>query len=154
MARHAHAQCKSKALHKAQALCSEQGVRLTPLRQRVLEMVWDSHTPSKPYDLLERLKHEDFNAQPPTVYRALEFLQANGLVHRLNSLNAYIGCTHPQAHADCTLLICTQCGDVAESCDDAVLQAVVKAANRVRFTAAHASLEITGQCSDCSRHAH
>lgn len=154
MARHVHAHCKSNALRHAQALCHEQGLRFTPLRQRVLEMIWDSHAPSKPYDLLERLKHEEFNAQPPTVYRALEFLQAHGLVHRLNSLHAFVGCTHPQAHADCTLLICTQCGNVTESCEHEVQQAVLNAAAKASFHMKQTWIEIMGHCADCTQHAH
>ena len=93
---HDHSRCVAEALAEAEALCAKQGTRLTTLRKRVLELVWASHKPLGAYDILGVLSEEDGRrAAPPTVYRALDFLLENGLVHRIASLNAFIGCVHP-----------------------------------------------------------
>ena len=71
---HQHHQCISQALESAQEVCAQRGVRLTPLRKRVLELVWQSHKPLGAYDILEVLSREDGRrAAPPTVYRGLDF---------------------------------------------------------------------------------
>ena len=90
----------------------ERGVRLTPLRRRVLELVWGSHRAVKAYDLLAALGDAVGAAKPPTVYRALEFLMAQGLVHRIDSLNAFVGCPQPDHRHSAQFLICGGCGDV------------------------------------------
>ena len=94
---HDHAQCIDAALDKAADLCSRRGARLTKLRRRVLELVWQGHAAVKAYDLLGALDRGAGAAKPPTVYRALDFLIAHGLVHRLESLNAFVGCPAPEA---------------------------------------------------------
>src|SRR5690606_29433035 len=75
--------------------CRARGLRLTPLRLEVLELVAASEKPVKAYDLLDRLKTDRAGAAPPTVYRALDFLLDNGFIHKLESINAYVGCHHP-----------------------------------------------------------
>src|SRR3954453_3718975 len=92
---HDHADCVAAALGAAERLCARRGARLTELRRRVLELIWRSHEPIGAYALLDRLGRERGRVAPPTVYRALEFLIAHGLVHRIASLNAFIGCVHP-----------------------------------------------------------
>jgi len=89
---HDHASCVAAAVATAEKLCQERGLRFTSIRCRVLELVWGSHKPIGAYDILEVLGKESESAAPPTVYRALEFLIEAGLVHRLDSLNAFIGC--------------------------------------------------------------
>jgi Fur family zinc uptake transcriptional regulator len=81
-------------------LCAQKGLRLTALRRRVLELVWQSHKPLGAYDILAVLSEQDGRrAAPPTVYRALDFLLENGLVHRISSLNAFVGCDAPGTRA-------------------------------------------------------
>lgn len=88
---HDHSRCVTHALTEAESICTRQGLRLTALRKRVLELVWHSHKPLGAYDILGVLSEEDGRrAAPPTVYRALDFLLENGLVHRIASLNAFI----------------------------------------------------------------
>jgi len=90
---HDHSRCVSHALAEAETICARQGLRLTALRKRVLELVWASHKPLGAYDILGVLSDEDGRrAAPPTVYRALDFLLENGLVHRIASLNAITDC--------------------------------------------------------------
>src|SRR5581483_8522848 len=92
---HDHALCIDDALAAAERQCAARGARLTEQRRRVLELIWKSHAPVGAYTLLDRLREGGVRAQPPTVYRALEFLVENGLIHRIESLNAYVGCADP-----------------------------------------------------------
>ena len=104
--RHDHRHCVTNALDDAKTICSERGARLTPVRQRVLEIIWQSHRPLGAYAILEVLAKEGHSPAPPTVYRALEFLLTHGLVHRLSSLNAFIGCTRPGHPGAGQFLLC------------------------------------------------
>jgi Fur family transcriptional regulator, zinc uptake regulator len=154
---HDHDHCVEDALERAEAVCEARHVRLTAIRRDVLELVWSSHAPAGAYDLMDRLETRrradgtdgGGRIAPPTVYRALEFLKDKGLVHRIESLNAYVGCAHPgDAHA-CRFLICKQCGSAAEMEDDALEQAMADAAGRHGFSVAHVTLEIAGTCPEC-----
>ncbi|RMD92342.1 MAG: transcriptional repressor, partial [Alphaproteobacteria bacterium] len=87
---HDHRACAAAALARAEARCRESGLRLTPLRRRVLEILLESHRPLGAYDILARLRADGRPAQPPVAYRALDFLVAHGLAHRLHSLNAFL----------------------------------------------------------------
>ena len=112
--RHDHQRCVRDALRRAQEVCQSRHARLTSARQRVLELVWKAHQPVLAYDLLDELRAEQPRAAPPTVYRALEFLQAHGLVHKIESLNAYVGCSDPSHPHSGQFLICSDCNEVAE----------------------------------------
>ncbi|MBR9826020.1 MAG: transcriptional repressor [Alphaproteobacteria bacterium] len=103
-----------KALEAAETLCAERGERLTPVRRRVLELVLSAEKPVKAYDLLELLKPGEGSAKPPTVYRALDFLMGMGLVHKVEALNAFVGCTHSHDGQGAELFICNACGSVEE----------------------------------------
>ncbi len=146
---HDHDDCVAAAVETAEAVCRQRGLRFTGLRRRVLELVWSSHTPAGAYDILERLSLQGKRAAPPTVYRALEFLIEADLVHRLDSLNAYVGCPDPGSAHTGQFLICRQCRSVAEL-DDASINALVeqKAAG-LGFTAVRQTVEIQGLCRDC-----
>lgn len=85
---HHHATCIEDALATAEKLCSERKQRFTPLRRRVLELVWQSHRPVGAYEILRQLTAEEGCPAPPTVYRALDFLLDQGFIHRINALNA------------------------------------------------------------------
>ena len=147
--RHNHEDCVATAVSTAEALCRGRGLRLTRLRRRVLELVWDSHRPVGAYEILAALNEEGKRAAPPTVYRALDFLIEAHLVHRLDSLNAYIGCPDPSGAHDGQFLICSSCRSVAEL-DDSELQAqVAHRAARFGFRATHQVLEIQGICAAC-----
>ena len=130
---HDHERCIDDALGKAAALCARRGARLTELRRRVLELVWQGHAAVKAYDVLDRLGRAPGSAKPPTVYRALDFLIAHGLVHRLESLNAYVGCPEPDASHKGRFLICDACGDVAEFESPAIRTAIAEQAQRARL---------------------
>lgn len=147
--RHDHRRCVNAALRKADATCSASGLRLTPLRRRVLELVWGSHTPVKAYDLLATLGKERDQAAPPTVYRALDFLLEAGLVHRLASLNAFVGCGEPGPGHTGQFLICTSCGKVAELAEPRLSETIAASAARLGFEVRHETIEIEGLCGEC-----
>lgn len=146
---HEHKTCVEDALKAADRICDERELRFTDLRRRVLELIWENHGSAKAYDLLEKLGGE-FSAKPPTVYRTLDFLQENGLVHKINSLNAYVGCSHPLKHKDCFFLICSVCNEVKECCASKVADALRKMARESGFTPHQTTLEIEGECLECS----
>ena len=144
-----HTHCISDAIEKGEKICNDNGLKFTAIRRKVLELVWSSHKPIKAYDILESLTKEGGAAMPPTVYRALDFLLKNGLVHKINSLNAFVGCSHPAADNQCYFLICNECDVVTECCTANLGKAIGKSAKDNAFTMDAASLEITGTCQAC-----
>ena len=146
---HDHARCIDDALSRAAELCARRGTRLTELRRRVLELVWQRHAAVKAYDLLDELGATGGSAKPPTVYRALDFLIAHGLVHRLESLNAYVGCPVPDASHQGQFLICDACGGVSEFEAPAIQAAIAGQAAAQRFAVAAQTVEVHGTCRQC-----
>ena len=150
---HDHSHCVSHALTEAESICSRQGLRLTALRKRVLELVWHSHKPLGAYDILGVLSEEDGRrAAPPTVYRALDFLLENGLVHRIASLNAFVGCSHPEHPHQGQFLICRACSAAIELEQPAISDAIVSAAADVGFVVESQTVEVVGLCAGCREH--
>ena len=147
---HNHKKCISEAMAAADLCCDKAGLTFTPLRRKVFELVWSSHGPIGAYELLDRLKDSHRKAAPPTVYRALDFLMEHGLIHRIESLNAYIGCGDPARHHGGQFLICQDCKTVAELDDEAVARAVASRANAMGFTVRQQTVEVIGRGADCS----
>jgi len=145
-----HQQCIADALAQAEQLCRERGVRLTPLRRQVLEAIWRSHEAVKAYALMHALSSEDHTIKPPTIYRSLEFLLEQGLIHRIESLNAYVGCDHPADRHEPQLLICDRCGHVQEVAAPDTHQALDTAARAVDFHIDRRTVEVHGLCRRCS----
>ena len=146
---HDHRRCVADAVKTADALCTGRGVRLTKLRRRVLELVWTSHAPIGAYDVLRRLSQEHDGAAPPTVYRALDFLLEQGLIHRIESLNAFVGCADPvEAHAS-QFLICQDCGAAAELQDPAINRVLARSAGSLGFLVKDKTVELRGLCAQC-----
>ncbi len=139
------------AVAAAEARMSASDARLTPLRRRVLELVCESHSPVGAYDLLARLGGErNARAAPPTIYRALGFLMEHGLIHRINSLNAYVACFGPHRPHDACLLICERCRTVDESEAAAVRRAIDKRADEAGFRVRQRTVEVAGLCRSCA----
>jgi Fur family zinc uptake transcriptional regulator len=146
---HDHAACIETALDRAAALCERRGARLTPIRREVLRLVWRGHAPVRAYDLLGALQTRKRGAAPPTVYRALEFLMAHGLVHRIETRNAFVGCERPdEAHAG-QFLLCDGCGAAAELTDTGIDEAARRQAARLGFAIARQTVELRGLCAGC-----
>ncbi len=150
---HDHADCLAAALANAARVCAARNAQLTPIRRRVLEMIWARHEPALAYDLLEQLRREKARAAPPTVYRALRFLTELGLVHRIESLNAYVGCGDPAFKHSGQFLICSDCGRVAELDDPEIAALVRRKASAAGFRAQRQTIELTGLCPHCDAEA-
>jgi len=141
---HDHKACIASTLAAAEAL----GAKLTPLRRRVLEIVLSSHTPMGAYDVLGALGGA--KPAPPTVYRALDFLTANGFVHRIDSRNAFVACFAPRKAHQSRFLLCRRCKRAAEIEDAALDEALAGAARRAGLAVERETVEITGVCADCA----
>jgi len=136
-------------LRQAEQLCTERKQRFTALRKRVLELVCRHQQPVGAYKLLDDLNDEGRSAAPPTVYRALDFLQQQGLVHRLATNNTYLACAHPQTQHEGLFLVCNLCGNTQEVHTRGVMTAVKKNAREFNFAVEHAAVEVTGVCGLC-----
>jgi len=121
------------------------------LRRRVLELVWSSHKPVGAYALLDSLRDEDLGSAPPTIYRALDFLIEHGLIHRIERMNAFIGCSHPGETHRGFFLICGECGNAQELESASVADTITASASRRGFAARDMTLEVTGTCADCRK---
>jgi Fur family zinc uptake transcriptional regulator len=148
-ASHKHQECLQSAIDAAKKHCDAAGIRLTPIRLRVLELVWQNHEPVKAYDILDKLKQAKSSSAPPTVYRALDFLQDEGLVHKIESLNAYVGCGNPKDVHKGQFFICHDCGSVAELDDDEIRDLLQKKAKLFGFEINDEMVEIKGYCQEC-----
>ena len=147
---HDHDRCSAQALAHAEAVCAERACRLTPTRRLVLEVVAASHRPIGAYEIIDRLADRGPRPAPITVYRALDFLVENGLVHRIESRNAFLACAHHHdAAALVAFLICDRCGSVGEMPATPVAQTLNDAARATGFAPKLSVVEITGTCAHC-----
>ncbi len=143
-------------LSQAEALCTARGARLTELRRHVLALVLEIDRPAGAYDMLEQLRPDHKGAAPPTIYRALDFLLAQGLIHKVERLSAYVGCVHGMAldghaHAHTAqFLICTSCGQVEELDDPGIGESLARAAGGIGFRIHRSVVEADGVCAACA----
>lgn len=147
---HDHERCTADALKHAEALCAARAQRLTPIRRHVLEVLLESHNPLGAYEIIDRAAASGARPAPITVYRALDFLRDNGLVHRIESRNAFVACVNNHASGDLVVfLLCERCGAVGEAASAAVADQLKAAARAAGFTPKTPVIEITGVCSHC-----
>src|SRR5712671_4713179 len=155
---HDHERCSTDAMATAEAICLDRGQRLTPIRRKVLAALLASHKPLGAYEIIDRLAAKEASKgaakgprpAPITAYRALEFLRENGLVHRIESRNAFIACVHTHAAgALVVFLICERCGTVGEASSPDVAATLTSAARAAGFTPKSPVIEITGVCTHC-----
>ena len=136
------------------------GVRFTPLRQQIYKLVLQANKPVGAYDLITQLQQMRLsdndnepdgikNVAPPTVYRSLEFLLSEGLIHQLTSINAYVPCCHPRAQHTAAFLICEQCQRVQECSSLPVQEMMSFAEQDIGFTVARSVIELSGRCQAC-----
>jgi Fur family zinc uptake transcriptional regulator len=145
-----HERCVSTAVSRAHDLCTSRGAKLTELREQVLELVWRSHAPIGAYEILDQLAVTRGRVAPPTVYRALEFLGREGLIHRIDRLNAYVGCPQPGRAHQAYFFICRDCGDAAEIHDEELGTALARCVQRAAFKVDSVTIELAGLCARCS----
>jgi Fur family transcriptional regulator, zinc uptake regulator len=151
---HDHYRCTADALAHAEALCAARGQRLTPLRRQVLETLAESHKALGAYEIMERMAGQGPRPAPITVYRALDFLLENGLVHRIESRNAFLACIgdhHAAGSGTTVFLICERCGAVGEASSAAVAETLQTAARAVGFSPKARVIEVTGICAHCRK---
>jgi len=147
---HDHDRCSADTLLHAERVCAARSQRLTPIRRQVLQVLSASHRPLGAYEVIEQLARSMPRPAPITVYRALDFLMENGLVHRIESRNAYLACL--QEHDAATMvafLICDSCGSVGEIPAAPVAQRLEAAARATGFVPKLSVVEITGVCGHC-----
>jgi Fur family zinc uptake transcriptional regulator len=147
---HDHGRCASEAIAHAEEICAKRNERLTAMRRRVLEALLASHAPLGAYELIDRLAEQGARAAPITIYRALDFLREQGLVHRIESRNAFIACVHNHASSDpVVFLICEKCGAVGEAASAVVADTIKSASRAAGFTPKTPVIEISGVCAHC-----
>lgn len=134
--------------------CEQHNIKLTPLRESVLKIISAAEKPMTAYAILDELRLVKPKAQVMSVYRILNFLLENELIHRIESLNAFILCHHMEDHGHFTQwLICQQCGNVTECDLPTFQQSVNTLAKQTGFNVTAPIIEIAGVCSDCQHHA-
>ena len=140
----------ARALAQAERLCADRGVRLTTQRRAVLELLLASDRPLTAYVILDQLRESGFKPAPPMVYRALDFLMQHGLIHKLESMHAYLGCEHPDHPHESQFLVCSECGDVREMERRDVAESLRSAEAAVGFKTDRAVIELLGTCAQCA----
>ena len=147
---HDHGRCTADALRHAERVCAVRAQRLTPIRRQVLEALLGSHRPLGAYEVIEELAKSMPRPAPITVYRALDFLMENGLVHRIESRNAFLACAQDHdGTAMVAFLICERCGLVGEIPAAPVVQGLDASARATGFAPSMSLVEITGVCAHC-----
>ena len=139
----------TQQLDTAQALCESRGKRLTPIRRKVLEILLVQQRSVKAYELLELIRNVQSGAAPPTVYRALDFLVEEGLVHRLDAINAWTACHDAGGEPHDLLVVCTGCGAVAELSDPDLTRRLADKVSRAGFRLSEHETELRGLCTGC-----
>lgn len=149
---HAHdrpdAEGLRRALAAAEELCVRRSERMTAPRRRVLELLLAAGEPVKAYDLIARYGEDGQAAKPPTVYRALEFLERQGLAHRIASISAYVACAGGDEGHAAAFLICDCCGAAQEVAP--AVAGLTRAAEAAGYVLSRATIEAHGRCPDCA----
>ena len=147
---HDHDRCSADAMAHAETVCQVKAQNFTPMRRQVLQALLASHRPLGAYEIIDALARQATRPAPITIYRALDFLMENGLVHRIESRNAFLACAHDHAAgAMVAFLICEQCSSVGEVPAVRVAQSLNDAARGLGFAPKLSVVEITGLCAHC-----
>jgi Fur family zinc uptake transcriptional regulator len=150
---HDHGHCTDELLARAEKLCARRGARLTEQRRDVLASVARNHAAVGAYEVIERMADHGPRPAPITVYRALDFLVAHGLVHKIESRNAYVACSHSHEGTPAALLLCDGCGAVAEFDVPETFTSLSRRAAGHGFKTERMVLELAGKCELCARQA-
>jgi len=142
------------ALNDAELYFQKHGIRFTPLRRRIFEIILRSGNPIGAYDIIERLRDHGKIAAPISVYRVLDFLIEQRFVHRLATINAYMACVSPEDPHAAQFLICQCCGSVCEVSNPAIDKAIADGAESTNFQISYPLVEIMGICGSCVEKGH
>lgn len=150
---HDHLTCINEGVAAAVEAAKAKGLRLTPIRRRVLEILLAEHRAMGAYDVLDILRREGLGSQPPVAYRALTFLVEHKLAHKVERLNAFVACSHMDCGQSPVFLICKDCGTVGEITVPNVELALAGAARASGFSIDTTMIEVLGQCPGCHERA-
>jgi Fur family transcriptional regulator, zinc uptake regulator len=139
----------SNLIHELETYCKENGARYTPPRRMVLEVIASSSKPMGAYDVLKEMEKIMSKPKPTTVYRAIEFLQAHGFIHKIESLSAFISCHAGHAHGGSQFIVCNDCGTVKEIHLCHLPQSLAEKVQEAGFHMDHWNTEIHGRCKSC-----
>ncbi len=145
-----HKICLDGLEKKIERACEERNLKFTDLRREVFLIISKNHGMIKAYDILSQMRKKNPSTEPPTVYRALDFLMANNFIHKINSLNSYVTCYHLVDEGFCFFLICSKCGSIQESLDSKFSDLILSSVKKNKFLLQKSSLEIEGICFKCS----
>jgi Fur family zinc uptake transcriptional regulator len=148
--KHDHKTCIKSAIQAAEETCRASSLQFTPVRKRVLEILLEEHRALGAYDILERLRQEGMGSQPPVAYRALDFLTKHKFAHKIERLNAFIACAHPNEPHTPAFFICRNCSFVAEAETDPTQGRLAAIATSSGFVIEQAVMEAEGICSKCA----
>jgi len=144
-----HKNCLSELENKVRKICDERDLKFTNLRREVFLIISRNHGMIKAYDILECMRKKNPSTNPPTVYRALDFLIENNFIHKINSLNSYVTCYHLINEGFCFFLICSKCNNIEEVIDSRFSNLVISSSKKHKFFLQKSSLEIMGICQKC-----
>jgi Fur family zinc uptake transcriptional regulator len=139
----------AKLLGQAEQLCLQRGVRFTPQRRRVLELILEAAQPVGAYTLLTELKGPAAKMGPPTIYRALEFLLEQRFIHRIVSLNAFVACLDVDHPHESQFLICTACRATEEIHIDKISRTLDEEIRARGYKVDRQMVEVSGLCPRC-----
>lgn len=137
---------KHTGLAFAESLCEEKGLRFTPIRRQILELIWDSTPHIKAYDIQKKLEDMGEKLNPPTIYRALDFLLSNGMIHRIESLNAYAPCYDHEDYHHGQFIICNDCGNVTEIHEDSIINTLLNRVEGMGYSVQDQTIELRVNC--------
>lgn len=147
---HDHGHAPADVVARAERLCGERGLQFTPLRRDVLHAVASEGRPLGAYDIAERMSQPGRRVAPVSVYRALDFLTENGLVHRIASRNAFVPCAHDHGDgAGLVFMICRSCGGIDETTSPEIERQIGRTVAEAGFKPASRILEVEGECGAC-----
>ncbi len=148
--RHDHDVCVDKVLAVAETRCAKESLRLTPVRRKVLELLLQEHRALGAYAILDMLREAGFGSQPPVAYRALDFLAEHGFVHKIERLNAFVACVHPEETHSPAFMICRLCDAVAETRSAPARGVLGTVAREAGFRIERTVVEAEGVCPSCA----
>jgi Fur family zinc uptake transcriptional regulator len=147
---HDHRSCIADGVAAVERHCALHKLQFTKVRRRVLEILLGEHKALSAYEILDRLRAEGLGSQPPVAYRALDFLMRHGFAHRIERLNAFIACTHPENRHVPAFLICRSCERVVEAEADPRAGELGRAAAAAGFVIERTVREAEGLCPQCT----
>ena len=146
---HDHDRCAAELMARAERACVRHNARLTSLRRDVLGAVGESHRAAGAYEIIERMARTGARPAPISIYRALEFLGDLGLVHRIESRNAFVACSRLHEAGRAVLMVCERCGTVDELEAASVFDGLDVLSSAEGFETRRAVIELSGQCAPC-----